>query len=152
MKPFYFKLTILFLLLAPPVAMHAQKDLQTAQLFDKYGELKDVTRVELNGQILDVYGMETYRSLVFDNVTPFIQEIQTCLKTDAQSANVQKRQEVTESGLLMSAYYQLTPVHQRGKTLQRYLLFKRGKDTKATLVYIEGSLGEKELMKMLYQK
>lgn len=152
MKPFYFKLTILFLLLAPPAAMYAQKDLQTAQLFDKYGELKDVTRVELNGQILDVYGMETYRSLVFDNVTPFIQEIQTCLKTDAQSANVQKRQEVTESGLLMSAYYQLTPVHQRGKTLQRYLLFKRGKDTKATLVYIEGSLGEKELMKMLYQK
>lgn len=152
MKPFYFKLTILFLLLAPPAAMYAQKDLQTVQLFDKYGELKDVTRVELNGQILDVYGMETYRSLVFDNVTPFIQEIQTCLKTDAQSANVQKRQEVTESGLLMSAYYQLTPIHQRGKTLQRYLLFKRGKDTKATLVYIEGSLGEKELMKMLYQK
>lgn len=152
MKQDYLKLTAVLLLLLNALTLYAQDDLQTTRLFDRYGEQKSVTRVELNGEILDSYNMNTYRSLVFDDVTPFVQEIQDCLKRDAQSANVKKRQEVTENGLLMSAYYQLTNVRRQGKTLQRYILFKRGKNTTATLIYIEGGLNEKELMDMLYKK
>lgn len=151
MKTFHLKLTLLLLVLAP-LALHAQDDLQTTQLFDKYGEQKNVTRVELNGEILAPYGMTTYRSLVFDDVTSYVEEIQACLKQDVQQLQVRKRQEVTEDGRLMSAYYQLTPVRRRGKELRRYLLFKRGKGTVATLVYIEGRLDEKELMDILYRK
>lgn len=151
MKHHYMKLIGIFLLCLIPLAMQAQEGLQTGRLFDRYGEEKDVTRVELNGKILKSYRMETYRSLVFRDVTPYIDDIQACLKQDSQSADVRKRQEVTESGVLLSAYYQLSPVSRRGKLLKRYLLFKRGKGTLATIVYIEGTLDAGELMEMLYQ-
>ena len=42
---------------------------EIADLFSKYGEQKDVTRVELNGSILKSYRMTTYKSLVFKNVS-----------------------------------------------------------------------------------
>lgn len=151
MKHHYMKLIGIFLLCLVPLAMQAQEGLQTGRLFDRYGEEKDVTRVELNGKILKSYRMETYRSLVFRDVTPYIDDIQACLKQDSQSADVRKRQEVTEGGVLLSAYYQLSPVSRRGKLLKRYLLFKRGKGTLATIVYIEGTLDAGELMEMLYQ-
>ena len=151
MKHHYMKLIGIFLLCLVPLAMQAQEGLQTGRLFDRYGEEKDVTRVELNGKILRSYRMETYRSLVFRDVTPYIDDIQACLKQDSQSADVRKRQEVTEGGVLLSAYYQLSPVSRRGKLLKRYLLFKRGKGTLATIVYIEGTLDAGELMEMLYQ-
>lgn len=151
MKHHYMKLIGIFLLCLIPLAMQAQEGLQTGRLFDRYGEEKDVTRVELNGKILKSYRMETYRSLVFRDVTPYIDDIQACLKQDSQSADVRKRQEVTEGGILLSAYYQLSPVSRRGKLLKRYLLFKRGKGTLATIVYIEGTLDAGELMEMLYQ-
>lgn len=151
MKTCYLKLILLGVLLAP-LALYAQDNLQTTRLFDKYGEQQNVTHVELHGEILNEYNMETYRSLMFEDITPFIQEIQTCLKRDAQSSNVKKRQEVAKSGQLMSAYYQLNTVHRKGRTLQRYLLFKRGKKTTGTLIYIEGELKEKDLMDILYRK
>ena len=151
MKHHYMKLIGFLLLCLVPLAMQAQEGLQTGRLFDRYGEEKDVTRVELNGKILKSYRMETYRSLVFRDVTPYIDDIQACLKQDSQSADVRKRQEVTEGGVLLSAYYQLSPISRRGKLLKRYLLFKRGKGTLATIVYIEGTLDAGELMEMLYQ-
>nr|MDE6348083.1 hypothetical protein [Bacteroides sp.] len=71
------------------------------------------------------------------------------LKHDvAHSQQVKKSQEVADGGTLRSIYYQLTPVKQN----KRYLLFKRGKEQTAALIYIEGQLTEKELMEMLYQK
>ncbi len=151
MKHIYTKLIGILLLCLAPLAMQAQEGLQTERLFARYGEAKDVTRVELNGKILKSYRMETYRSLVFRDVTPYWDDIQTCLKQDSQSADIKKRQEVMEGGVLLSAYYQLSPVSRRGKLLKRYLLFKRGKGALATLVYIEGTLDAEELMEMLYQ-
>ena len=58
-----------------------------------------------------------------------------------------KTQEITESGQLLSAYYQLSKKNK----LNRYILYKVGKKQSATLIYIEGKLSEDELMKMLYQ-
>ena len=148
----YLKLISIVLLGCLPLSLRAQEGLEIERLFEKYGKEKDVTYVELNGEILDSYRMETYKSLVFRNVTPYATEIEACLEKEAQSAHVKKRQEVTRSDTLMSAYYQLADVRRRGKAWKRYILFKRGKEALATLVYIEGTLNEKELMEMLYKK
>ena len=53
-------LCLFFLLICLPAFVHAQEGLQIADLFNKYGEQKDVTRVELNGSILKSYSMTTY--------------------------------------------------------------------------------------------
>ena len=65
--------------------------------------------------------------------------------------NAKKAQEVMESGVLRSAYYQLKEVERNGKKLNRYIIFKIGKDSMGTLIYIEGLLSEKEMMDMLYK-
>ena len=111
-----------------------------------------MTQVELNGEILASYRMDTYRSLVFEDVTPYAREIEDGLEDAVRSQQVQKRQLVNQSGTLQSAYLQLTDVRRKGRNLRRYLLFKRGKGTVATLIYIEGRLSEKELMNMLYKR
>ena len=143
-------LCLLSLLICLPVFVQAQEGLQIASLFNKYGEQKDVTRVELNGSILKSYRMTTYKSLVFKNVSPYRQEIQQALAHDKQE-NVKKAQEVMDSGILRSAYYQLKEVERDKKKLNRYILFKIGKDSMGTLIYIEGALSEREMMDMLYK-
>lgn len=129
--------------------LQAQEGLQISTLFEKYGDRQNVTMVELNGKILKSYKMSKYRSLVFKDVTPYLAEIQKCLKHDKeQPGQVNKTQEVMEDGILRSAYYQLHPSDSK----QRYIIFKLGKKNTATLVYIEGSLNEEELMNMLYKE
>ena len=143
-------LCLLSLLICMPTLIRAQEGLQIAGLFNKYGEQKDVTRVELNGSILKSYRMTTYKSLVFKDVSPYRQEIQQAVAHDKQD-NAKKAQEVMESGILRSAYYQLKEVERNGKKLNRYIIFKIGKDSMGTLIYIEGLLSEKEMMDMLYK-
>ena len=123
MKQNHLKLISLILLACLSLSLRAQEGLKIEQLFTKYGNAKGVTLVELNGEILASYHMDTYLSLVFEDVTPYAPEIEACLED-----------------------------RRKGKKLQRYVLFKRGKNTTATLIYIEGSLSEKELMDMLYKK
>lgn len=146
-RPLVRALTTLLLLL--PALIHAQEPLKTLTLFEKFGSRPNVTRVELNGEILNSYHMATYKSLVFKDVTEYQKEVETCLKYDAEhSRQVKKSEEVVDGGILRSICYQLAPVKQN----RRYLLFKRGKERTAALIYIEGKLTEKELMEMLYQK
>lgn len=145
--------TLLFLLtLCGCLNAWAQKGLHISSLFEKYGEQKKVTMVELNASMLHAYKMTLYKSLVFEDVTPYLNDILKCLQQDATSNHVTKTQEIKESGRLRSAYYCLTPVRYRNKPVNRYILFKRGGKNKAALVYIEGELNEKEMMKILYQK
>ena len=106
-------LCLFSLLICLPAFVHAQERLQIADLFSKYGEQKDVTRVELNGSILKSYRMTTYKSLVFKNVSPYRREIQQAIVHDKQD-NAKKAQEVMESGVLRSAYYQLKEVERNG--------------------------------------
>ena len=134
-------LCLFSLLICLPAFVHAQERLQIADLFSKYGEQKDVTRVELNGSILKSYRMTTYKSLVFKNVSPYRQEIQQAIVHDKQD-NAKKAQEVMD---------QLKEVERNGKKLNRYIIFKIGKDSMGTLIYIEGLLSEKEMMDMLYK-
>ena len=143
---------IVLLLLCFIFTTYAQEGLQIATLFEKYKDEKNVTYVELNGSILRSYRMTAYKSLVFEQVTPYKQEILQCLKQAIDTHQVQKTQEVNESGELRSAYYRLSRTSQRGKKVNRYILYKVGKEDKATLVYIEGPLDEDELMEMLYKQ
>ena len=152
MKQNPLKLICLILLVSLSLPLRAQEGLKIGHLFTKYGNAQGVTLVELNGEILASYRMDTYRSLVFEDVTPYAREIEDGLEDAVRSQQVQKRQLVNQSGTLQSAYLQLTDVRRKGRNLRRYLLFKRGKGTVATLIYIEGRLSEKELMNMLYKR
>ena len=129
-------LSLILLLTCISLSAYAQEGLHIASLFDKYGREKNVTCVELNGSILKSYHMTAYKSLVFEKVTPYKEEILRCLKQDVSTHKVEKTQEVTEKGQLRN----------------RYILFKIGKKDMATLVYIEGQLSEKELMNILYKR
>jgi len=150
-KQIYLRGIFLFaVLIFLPVMVRAQEGLQITGLFDKFGERTDVTRVELNGSILKSYRMTAYKSLVFKNITPYRQEIQQAITHDKQN-NVKKAQEVMENGILRSAYYQLEEVKRNGKMMNRYIIFKIGKASMGTLIYIEGFLGEKEMLEMLYK-
>lgn len=144
--------SILLLTLSFGLSAYAQEGLQIATLFEKYKNEKNVTYVELNGSILRSYHMTAYKSLVFEEVTPYKKEIMQCLKQAIDTYQVQKTQEVNESGELLSAYYRLSRVPRKGKKVNRYILYKVGKQHKATLVYIEGPLDEDELMEMLYKQ
>ncbi|CCZ48353.1 putative uncharacterized protein [Bacteroides sp. CAG:661] len=143
---------IVLLTLCFGLSAYAQEGLQIATLFEKYKNEKNVTYVELNGSILRSYRMTAYKSLVFEEVTPYKKEIMQCLKQAIDTYQVQKTQEVNESGELLSAYYRLSRVTRKGKKVNRYILYKVGKQQKATLVYIEGPLDEDELMEMLYKQ
>lgn len=143
---------IVLLTLCFGLTTYAQESLQIATLFEKYKNEKNVTYVELNGSILRSYRMTAYKSLVFEEVTPYKKEIMQCLKQAIDTYQVQKTQEVNESGELLSAYYRLSRVTRKGKKVNRYILYKVGKQQKATLVYIEGPLNEDELMEMLYKQ
>lgn len=143
---------IVLLTLCFGLSAYAQEGLQIATLFEKYKNEKNVTYVELNGNILRSYHMTAYKSLVFEEVTPYKKEIMQCLKQAIDTYQVQKTQEVNESGELLSAYYRLSRVTRKGKKVNRYILYKVGKQQKATLVYIEGPLDEDELMEMLYKQ
>lgn len=143
---------IVLLILCFSFTTYAQEGLQIATLFEKYKDEKNVTYVELNGSILRSYRMTAYKSLVFEQVTPYKQEILQCLKQAIDTHQVQKTQEVNESGEPRSAYYRLSRTSQKGKKVNRYILYKVGKEDKATLVYIEGPLDEDELMEMLYKQ
>lgn len=143
---------ILLLSLCFGLSAYTQEGLQIATLFEKYKNEKNVTYVELNGSILRSYRMTAYKSLVFEEVTPYKKEIMQCLKQAIDTYQVQKTQEVNESGELLSAYYRLSRVTRKGKKVNRYILYKVGKQQKATLVYIEGPLDEDELMEMLYKQ
>lgn len=97
------------------LSAYAQEGLQIATLFEKYKNEKNVTYVELNGSILRSYRMTAYKSLVFEEVTPYKKEIMQCLKQAIDTYQVQKTQEVNESGELLSAYYRLSRVPRKGK-------------------------------------
>ena len=151
---FYISVKILFIFLLGNFSLScfAQKGLEVATIFEKYGTCDQVTMVNLTGSILKSYDMTLYRSLVFEDVTPYRKEIIIALNHDASSVKLEKRQEIVQSGVLRSAYYQLPTLSKKGVSIHRYLLYKCNSRDKATLVYIEGPLSERSLMKILYRK
>lgn len=147
----YLKAALVAMLVWTAILAQAQDGLHIARLFDKYGKQDKVTMVELSGSSLRQYRMTKYMALIFKDVSPYLDDVLHCLKLDTSGQTVSKRQEIVEDGQLRSGYYQLAD-SDGTPPRHRYILFKRGKGMLATLLYIEGPLGEEELTDMLYHK
>ena len=137
---------ILLLTVASGMA-RAQQGLQIASVFQKYGKQKGVTMVELSNEMLETYQMTLYKSLVFKDVEEALPTILNCLDADKKKAK--KVKEVVAGGQIQSGYYQLP---QLKEDVNRFILFKTGKQGSATLIYIEGELDADDLVTMLFMK
>jgi hypothetical protein len=90
------------------------------------------------------YKIKTFKSIIFENGTRALPEIRKAIKIDKVGALHIK--ESNTDGLLMSGYYQLLSNKTK---LNRYLIFKVGKEKKTTLIYVEGELTPEELVELL---
>lgn len=138
---------LIILLLTAVGTAHAQQGLQIASVFQKYGKQKGVTMVELSKEMLDTYQMTLYKSIVFKDVEEALPTIIRCLETDKKKAR--KVKEVVAGGQIQSGYYQLP---QLKEDINRFILFKTGKKSSATLIYIEGELEADDLTTLLFMK
>lgn len=138
---------LIILLLTAVGTAHAQQGLQIASVFQKYGKQKGVTMVELSKEMLDTYQMTLYKSIVFKDVEEALPTIIRCLETDKKKAR--KVKEVVVGGQIQSGYYQLP---QLKEDINRFILFKTGKKSSATLIYIEGELEADDLITLLFMK
>lgn len=138
---------LITLLLTAVGTAHAQQGLQIASVFQKYGKQKGVTMVELSKEMLDTYQMTLYKSIVFKDVEEALPTIIRCLETDKKKAR--KVKEVVAGGQIQSGYYQLP---QLKEDINRFILFKTGKKSSATLIYIEGELEADDLITLLFMK
>lgn len=138
---------LITLLLTAAGTAHAQQGLQIASVFQKYGKQKGVTMVELSKEMLDTYQMTLYKSIVFKDVEEALPTIIRCLETDKKKAR--KVKEVVAGGQIQSGYYQLP---QLKEDINRFILFKTGKKSSATLIYIEGELDADDLITLLFIK
>lgn len=138
---------LIILLLTAVGTAHAQQGLQIASIFQKYGKQKGVTMVELSKEMLDTYQMTLYKSIVFKDVEEALPTIIRCLETDKKKAR--KVKEVVVGGQIQSGYYQLP---QLKEDINRFILFKTGKKSSATLIYIEGELDADDLITLLFMK
>lgn len=131
--------------------LRAQEGFGVAQLFEKFDRADGVVSVNLSGNLLKAYDLTLYRSLVFDNVAPHEKEVELRIRHDAKSGQVVNRQEIVQNGSLRSAYYELSPVSRNRRKVNRFLLYKRTKENKATVVYVEGNIDAEQLMDILYR-
>lgn len=138
---------LITLLLTAVGTAHAQQGLQIASVFQKYGKQKGVTMVELSKEMLDTYQMTLYKSIVFKDVEEALPTIIRCLEADREKAR--KVKEVVAGGQIQSGYYQLP---QLKEDINRFILFKTGKKSSATLIYIEGELEADDLITLLFMK
>jgi hypothetical protein len=113
-------------------------------IFKKYGNDYGVTMLEASRELMKEYKIKTFKSIIFDDGSKALPEIRKAIKTDKEGAlNIK---ESTKDGLLTSGYYQL--LSDKAK-LNRYLIFKVGKENKTTLIYVEGELTPEELVELL---
>lgn len=136
-----------YLLLLCGTGMYAQKGLQVATLFQKYGNQKGATYVELSKMLSKNWDITHYRSLKLAKAEKALPDIYRALETDREHAK--KIKEVVTDGRIQSGYYQLPPV--QGNT-NRFILFRLGKKGEATLIYIEGEIDSDDLVTLIFSK
>lgn len=147
MKNTLIRTVLLTLLLSASTGLMAQQGLQIESIFKKYGRQKGVTMVELSNELVDIYEMKLYKSLVFKNIDTALRDILRCLETDKQQAK--KVKEVLVGGQIQSGYYQLPQVNEN---INRFILFKTDKKGGGTLIYLEGELDTDDLITLLFMK
>ncbi|NDV59385.1 DUF6108 family protein [Bacteroides sp. 519] len=138
---------LIILFLSTGLDVMAQQGLEIASVFSKYGRQKGVTMVELSNELVDIYEMKLYKSLVFKDVSSALPHILKCLEADKKQAK--KVKEVVVGGEIQSGYYQLPQLQE---DVNRFILFKTGKKGTATLIYLEGALDADDLVTLLFMK
>lgn len=135
------------LLLLSGTGVYAQKGLQIATVFQKYGNAKGATYVELSKMLSKSWNITHYQSLKLAKAEKALPDIYRCLENDREQAK--KIKEVVLDGYIQSGYYQLPPV--KDKT-NRFILFRLGKKGEATLIYIEGEIDSDDLVTLIFSK
>ncbi|MDD3281393.1 MAG: DUF6108 family protein [Bacteroidales bacterium] len=114
------------------------------KIFEKYGNNKGVTMLEVSKELMKNYKIKHFKSIVFEDGRTALPEIRECIKKDR--ANAIKMKELIQNGEIISAYYRLKSDDNK---INRYLIFKVGENYKTTLIYIEGELTPEELIEIL---
>lgn len=132
------------LLMSTSSALKAQQDLSILGIFDKYGKQSGVTMLEVSDELMKDYRIKIFKSIIFEDATHALPDIREAIAHDKKEAK--KIKEATHDGLLKSGYYRLNTTDEK---LNRYLIFKVGKNNKTTLIFIEGALTSEELVDLL---
>ena len=138
---------IILLLAAFPASIKAQEDLHSASVFQKYGNEKGATYVELSKMLSKNWDITHYQSLKLTKAEKALPDIYRCLESDREHAR--KIKEVVTDGHIQSGYYQLPPVKDK---INRFILFRLGKKGEATLIYIEGEIDSDDLVTLIFSK
>ena len=119
-------------------------ELKINEVFERFGNRRNATLVELSEEMLEMYNMKHYKSLTIRNDAEALRAIRQALEHDQRDAQI-ARETVDEHGIV-SAFYQLAP----GSTgLNRFILFNVNARNVITLVYIEGDLDIDDLVTLL---
>lgn len=135
------------LLLLCTTGMYAQKGLQIASVFQKYGNQKGATYVELSKMLSKNWDITQYKSLKLTKADKALPDIYRCLEADREQAK--KIKEVVTDGRIQSGYYQLPVLQDK---VNRFILFRLGKKGGATLIYIEGEIDSDDLVTLIFSK
>lgn len=135
----------LILILSVPLAVMAQKDLNTGKILDgHYKKNAAVTDVEIMGDRLREYGLTYYHSFTVKDDEKLMQEVVTAFLADEPKAEDKELTKV--GGKLCSGMYRLT---YNGET-NRFLFYKdmrlaNQKQNAVMIIYMEGNTSLKSL-------
>lgn len=137
----------LFLMLAIPLTVLAQKDLSVGRILDgHYKKNPAVTDVEITGDRLNEYGLTYYHSFTVKGSNKLMQEVVTAFLADEQNAADKELTRV--GGKVVTGMYRLK---YNGDT-NRFLFFKdmrltNQKQNAVMVIYMEGDISLKSLQR-----
>lgn len=114
------------------------------KIFEKYGNQKGVTMLEVSREVIKNYKIKHFKSIIFEDGREALPEIRKCIEKDKIGAK--KMKELIQNGEIVSGYYRLKTNNEK---MNRYLIFKVTANYKTTLIYIEGELSPEELVELL---
>jgi hypothetical protein len=122
----------------------AQQGLAVADIFTRYGHERGCKMVEMHDTNLRGYELNTYQSLTYRTQG---EQIAAMLEADRKKAK--KIREVVSDGRVISGYY-IMPSTAEG--LNRYVLYTQKADKSGAVIYIEGTLGPDDILRICYQR
>lgn len=134
----------LLMLACVSAGLKAQTGLHVERVFSQLGHAKGCKMVELHDTKLKGYRLHVYKSLTYKKTGNIIEAY---LKEDRKKAK--KIREVVENGRITSGYYMMQPLDNG---MNRYILFSHLGKGSGAIIYIEGSLGPDDIMKLCYSR
>ena len=144
MKNKIMRIAIMLCLFLAIIPAKAQSDLQINIVFERFGKAKNCKMVVLNDAVLRGYKLKVYKALTYKKIGA---SIAPYLNSDRKKAR--KIREIVDNGKITSGYYMLPPLPSG---LNRYILFSNLTNNSGAIIYIEGTLGPDDIMKLCYAK